>query len=136
MARGRRPLKSLACVQEPCGCIGPSPARDRRGVPECNGNAQHGEKAVFEGRYREGGPTRHAQPLWPAYLPPSRNLYARQLSHATEIHEEPINWDYDKDVLKETQQAGFFWFSVLVVAVLSLAVAWRRLHSRGVNRTA
>jgi hypothetical protein len=47
-----------------------------------------------------------------------------------------INWDYDKDVLKETQQAGFFWFSVLVVAVLSLAVAWRRLHSRGVNRTA
>ena len=89
VARGRRPLKSVACVQEPCGRIGPSPARDRRGVPECNGNAQHGEKAVFEGRYREGGPTRHAQPLWPAYLPPSRNLYARQLSHATKSPEEP-----------------------------------------------
>jgi hypothetical protein len=87
---GRRPLKSVACVQEPCGAIGPNPTRDRRGAPECNGNAQHGEKAVFEGRYRESGPTRHAQPLWPAYLLPSRNLYARQLSHATEIHEEPV----------------------------------------------
>jgi len=102
VARGRRPLKSVACVQEPCGCIGPSPARDRRGVPECNGNAQHGEKAVFEGRYREGGPTRHAQPLWPAYLPPFRNLYARQLFHATEIHEEPFLRAYRTWILRVT----------------------------------
>jgi len=46
------------------------------------------------------------------------------------------NWDYDKDVLKETPQAGFFWFSLLAVVVLSLAVAWRRLRSRGANGAA